>query len=129
MDSLKGCKFYEDGSNMDEPFQIACPTKPMEPKMKGYPKAPDKWDTKFRSQRSLLTRIFKELREKAIAEADLLYQNAYKCWEEDCNNTILFNESLRIEYKRDMDSFRNNVAVWDMKKAEHIKKQDGALRP
>lgn len=123
MNNITSGKYYEEEDIAGETFMIACPTKPAEPKLKKFPEAPNKWDWKYQPEFTFLSRMFKALREKAIKEAERAYQNDYKKWEEEYNNTILRNDLMRMEYKRDLHVFRNNVAVWNMNKAESIKKQ------
>lgn len=105
-------------------FLMPCPKEPAAVVPAKLPKAPNRQELRFQPRLNFMCRLFGSKRKKAEKEAEEAYQKACNSWEEACNNTTLNNECMRMEYKRAMDVYRNDLAIWHMKKTTYLKKQE-----
>lgn len=107
-----------------EEFKIPYPVKPDEPKLYPIPTEPNKSDPQFQPKLNLFSNIIKFLREKAISEAERIYNIAHENWQKACNEAIEKNIKLTTEYEENIGKFKEKIAEWNDKKSEYIKEQD-----
>lgn len=114
---------WEILKNKDK-FKAPYPAKPTEPKHTTLPAAPDKNAIQFQPRLGFLSKIFKSLKAKAIAEAERIYSEAYSRWQKNYDETVEANSKLTIEYEEYLEVFNKKVEEWEAQKSEFLKNQD-----
>jgi restriction system protein len=105
-------------------FKVPYPVKPIEPIHTTLPVAPDKNALEFQPKLGFLSKIFKSLKAKAIAEAERVYNEAYGKWEKNYDETVVANNKLTSEYKKSLEAFNKKVEDWEAQKSEFLKNQE-----
>lgn len=114
---------WEVLKNKDD-FKVPYPVKPTNPKFSLLPVVPSKSAPEFQPKLNFFSNIFKFLKEKAIAEIELVYKTAYENWQKAYDETFKNNNQLTIKYEKSMGNYNNMVAEWDTQKVEYIKSQN-----
>lgn len=105
-------------------FEVLYPTEPATPILNTLPAATDKNSLEFKPKLGFLSKIFKSLEAKAIAEAERVYNSAYDNWQRAYDEANEKNNKLTAEYEESLADFRKQVEEWEAEKAEFLKNQN-----
>ncbi|MFA6808315.1 MAG: restriction endonuclease [Eubacteriales bacterium] len=114
---------WEILKNKDE-FKEPYPPNPATPKYDIFPVAPDKNTPKFQPKISFITKICKSLKEKAIAESELTYKQAYDKYQKEYETVTKKNDQLTSEYQKNIVEFNKKVSEWEANKTAYLNKQN-----
>lgn len=114
---------WEILKNKDK-FEVPYPIKPNDPKYIPLPTEPNKISSEFQPKINLLAKLFKSLREKAIAKSEQLYKTAYENWQKTYEETTKNNNQISAGYEKTLVEFNKEVEEWESQKFEFIKTQD-----
>lgn len=114
---------WEVLKNKDD-FKIPSPIKPNTPTYILLPVEPNKNDLKFQPKFNFLSKIFKSLKAKALAESEDIYKAAYENWQRFCENATKDNNLLATEYEKSMGAYNMELKELESQKIEFIKSQN-----
>jgi restriction system protein len=114
---------WEVLKNKDE-FIVPYPHKPVAPSYIVLPVAPDRSAPEFQAKQTLFSKMIKSVKDKAVAESEIIYKFAYEDWEKRYTQVVSDNGKLTEAYKKYMAEFNKSVADWDAQKQEYIASQN-----
>lgn len=104
----------------NDSFQEAMPTEPKKPLKEEYPHEPQKEEPAF----SILDKLIRTKKEKAIQAAEHKYQRELSAWEDKKRAIDENNQKLQEAHKAAVDKWNSELEKWNMRKSAFLAEQE-----